>query len=437
MPRNAQRTGLTAIWAALHTTQYGMAITGLNGISDAVTCSADSGHIGIHSVASGWLKPCVKMTPAQFGLVVSIFTMGGLAGCLLSDLVTRSFGRIGTLRTSALTILIGSIAVGLANSVPSMIFGRILVGVGCGLATVTVPLFLAEIAPPAIKKSLGIMNQLFIVFGMLIAQSLSFPWAKPMVWRYVLAVSIVVAVLQLIGSLFVKPVVKKTQVRGGDEEAALLPGETVKPLNIKELLTSKDSKIRRGLLVVVVTQLAQQLCGVSPVMYFSTRILKPVFGGNSKLIAILIIVFKIPLTIVPAFLIERLGSRPILLFSAAVMSLASLLLAYGLNADSGPACVTAVFSFVAAFSVGLGPVTWVVLSEVMPHEATTAAGAIGIGLNWTSNFIMGSSFLPLQQLLSGGKQNGEGNIFYLICGMCVLVFVAMRASYAVYDRVAI
>ncbi|ORY24486.1 putative vacuolar membrane protein [Naematelia encephala] len=432
------RTGLTAVWAALHTTQYGMAITGLNGISDAMTCSVDSKQIGIHSVSAGWLKPCVYMTSAQFGLIVSIFTLGGLAGCLLSDLVTRSHGRIGTLRTSAATILLGSLAVAIANSVPSMIFGRVLVGVGCGLATVTVPLFLAEIAPPSIKRSLGIMNQLFIVFGMLIAQSLSFLWAKPMSWRYVLAVSIVVAVSQLVGSLFVRPTdPEKDQSRGGDEEDRLIPRETVKPLTIRQLITSTDSKIRRGLVVVAVTQLAQQSCGVSPVMYFSTRILKPVFGGNSKLIAILIVIFKVPLTAVPALLIERVGSRPILLFSATVMSASAFVLAFGLNASSGPACVAAILSFVAAFSIGLGPVTWVVLSEVMPHEATTAAGAIGIGLNWTTNFVMGSTFLPLQQWLSGSTESGEGNIFYVICGICALLFLTLKASYAAYDRVAI
>ena len=154
--------------------------------------------------------------------------------------------------------------------------------------------------------------------------------------------------------------------------------------------------------IVIVTQLAQQLCGISPgmllgslrshelrpVMYFSTRILKPVFSGNSRSIALGIVCFKIPLTILPATIIERTGTRPILLTSALVMIFASLLLAYGLNTDSGPISAVAMISFVSFFSVGLGPVTWVVLSEVMPSQATTAAGALGIALNWTANFVM-------------------------------------------------
>lgn len=130
-----------------------------------------------------------------------------------------------------------------------------------------------------------------------------------------------------------------------------------------------------------------------PVMYFSTRILKPVFNGNSRTIALSIVIFKLPLTALPALVIEKTGTRPILLFSSFMMIIWSLLLAYGLNTDSGPIAAVGMISFVAFFSFGLGPVAWVVLSEVMPSEATTAAGALGIALNWTVNFIMVSGAL--------------------------------------------
>jgi len=207
--------------------------------------------------------------------------------------------------------MLGSMVVGLANHLALMIIGRIMIGLGCGLATVTVPLFLAEIAPPSIKKSLGILNQLFIVFGMLAGQSLSFPFSHENRWRYVFVVAVAIGVVQLLGSFFIKDGEKETD----DEEEPLL-GNEVEPLSIKGLLTTNDSKIRRAckshtsvrgliaVLVVLITQISQQTCGISPVMYFSTRILKPVFNGNSRLIALFIVMAKIPLTIVPAFLIE-------------------------------------------------------------------------------------------------------------------------------------
>jgi MFS family permease len=137
--------------------------------------------------------------------------------------------------------MLGSTVVGLANHLSLMIIGRILIGLGCGLATVTVPLFLAEIAPPSIKKSLGIMNQLFIVFGMLAGQSLSFPFSHENKWRYVFAVAVAIGVVQLLGSFFIKDGEKAK-----DTEEEPLLGQEVEPLSIKGLLTTNDSKIRRA-----------------------------------------------------------------------------------------------------------------------------------------------------------------------------------------------
>ena len=104
--------------------------------------------------------------------------------------------------------------------------GSIFIGVGSGLSTVSVPLFLAEIAPPRIKKSLGLANQLFIVIGMLIGQSLSFPFAKYTKWRFVFAVPVTLAVVQLVASVAISmPQLKKdvtVATEEIDEEAPLI-----------------------------------------------------------------------------------------------------------------------------------------------------------------------------------------------------------------------
>ena len=118
------------------------------------------------------------------------------------------------------------------------------------------------------------------------------------------------------------------------------------------------------------------------------------------------------------------------------MTFAALLLAIGLDTDSRSASAIAILTFVASFSVGLGAVTWVVIGEIMPKHATTAAGAIGISLNWTMSFIMGASFLPLQEFLSRGEDSGEGNIFFLLSCTCTLAFIATHTSYAALSRVA-
>jgi MFS family permease len=125
----------------------------------------------------------------------------------------------------------------------------VIIGFGCGLATVTVPLYLAEIAPPSIKKSLGIANQFFIVVGILIGQSLSFPFAKEMQWRWVLAVGCAIAAAQLLGSLYVpKPRAETLDAGAGDETEPLLPSPAAgkEPLSFKELVTTSDKTVSRG-----------------------------------------------------------------------------------------------------------------------------------------------------------------------------------------------
>ncbi|WVN89847.1 uncharacterized protein L203_105077 [Cryptococcus depauperatus CBS 7841] len=423
------KVALTACWAALHTMQYGFAITSLNGIQQTVTCNGIQ-HDGSFEAKNKLLKDCIPMTSAQFGLVVSILTLGGLLGSLSSNIVTGRLGKAGTLRCSAIIVSVGSAQIALANSIGFMAFGRIIVGIGCGLSTVTVPVFLAEIAPSSITRSLGIMNQVFIVMGMLIAQSLSFPFAKPAKWRYIFVVAFAIAIFQLCASLLVQ---ERTVEEEGEEEP-LLNGPKEKPMSIKELLLSRDSSVYKGFLVVLSTQISQQICGVAPVMYFSTRILTPVFGNRAQLMALFVVMIKIPITIVPAFVIEKFGSKVFLVYPTAIMCFSALLLAVGINSDAPSLSIIALMFFVTAFSVGLGPVTWVVLPEVMLKRAVTAAGSLGLAVNWILTFCMGVAFLPLQHWLSGNKESKEGNIFFILSATCAMASVAMGMAFANYER---
>lgn len=121
-----------------------------------------------------------------------------------------------------------------------------IIGFGCGLATVLVPLYLSEIAPASMKKSLGIANQFFIVIGILTGQSLSLPFSAPMIWRWVFAVAIGISVLQLLGSFLVKQEIG-VEDEVADEGRPLLPrDEAEAPMSIKDLIVSKDPAVRRG-----------------------------------------------------------------------------------------------------------------------------------------------------------------------------------------------
>lgn len=169
-------------------------------------------------------------------------------------------------------------------------------------------------------------------------------------------------------------------------------------------------------------------------MYFSTRILTPVFQGNSRLMALIVVLIKLPITVLPVFLIERLGSRRLLVLPTSIMCFAALLLALGINTNAAGLSIVGIILFVAAFSIGLGPVTWVVLPEVMPSHAVNAAGSVGLALNWVLNFAMGAAFLPIQQTLSGGVESREGNVFFILSVTCAIAAVAIKLTFRRYDR---
>lgn len=166
------------------------------------------------------------------------------------------------------------------------------------------------------------------------------------------------------------------------------------------------------------------------VMYFSTSILSPVFP-LAKLVAVYIVLLKIPLTILPAFLLKR-GTRPLLIVPTGIMALSLIMLGFGLDASIQWLAIVGITLFVSFFSIGLGPIPWIVLATAMPPHARAATSTIGQTINWSTNFIVGAAFLPLQSWLAsvGG---GQGSVFYVFAAACAAAALAMREGYRRLD----
>ncbi|KAK1923400.1 putative vacuolar membrane protein [Papiliotrema laurentii] len=378
--------------------------------------------------------------PTQFGIIVTIYTLGGLVGSLGSDAVTQRYGRVGTFRIAETLFVLGTAAVGLSNVMWLMALGRVAVGIGAGLSLVSVPLFLAEVfTSKSAKTYFGTMHQMSIGTGMIVAQSLSIPFAHPWQWRWVLVIGLAIAAgLLLLSGGVSNPSLDMTP--GADEETSLLRQEAEGDEGAKDEVSVRGlvhagSLVQRGLLVVVAAQFAQQICGISPVMYFSTQILAPVFQGSSKLVALAVMAIGIPFNFVPGLLPQSVGSKRLLLLSATGTAVSSLTLGIGLNGHNRAVSGISVIAFVLAFSSGLAPVPWVVLAEVVPMEARTASGAVAVSINWLTNFAAGAAFLPIQQALKRGDR-GEGNVFFVFAGASALAFALIWAAYKLYDRAA-
>ena len=208
---------------------------------------------------------------------------------------------------------------------------RFIVGIGCGLATVIVPTYLAEIAPPERKGSIGVLNQLGIVTGVFIGQASSLALASPKLWRFVMTISAVVAAIQIFSSAGLQ----ESPVWGGgkavhsdasaaassevlfDEEMAaqerLLDdarqpshrptgSSSPPPTTMLGVLTSPIT--RKGLRIVLLTQMTQQASGINAVMYFSTDIMKTALPDMAGYIALMITGVNFAMTFAPLLLAD-------------------------------------------------------------------------------------------------------------------------------------
>jgi MFS family permease len=155
-------------------------------------------------------------------------------------------------------------------------------------------------------------------------------------------------------------------------------------LNIWQFLHSPGYKpMVRAVLVVM---LAQQLSGINAVIFYSTTILSSILPSSSALISLIISLVNLATTLPSASLIDRSGRKPLLLWSISSMAVASLFLGLGIVYSWSLISVIASFAFVASFSIGLGPIPFLIISEFVDAEGVTAGQSFGLVINWIATF---------------------------------------------------
>lgn len=141
------------------------------------------------------------MTPTEWGIVGSMYTLGGLIGALSAGPVASKYGRLRTMQLTTIFFTIGPIFEALSPNIGVMAFGRLLSGVGAGAAVVIVPLYISEIAPPAQRGFFGAFTQIMCNVGILFTQLLGYFLSHDSYWRYILAVGGLVGIAQGLGLL--------------------------------------------------------------------------------------------------------------------------------------------------------------------------------------------------------------------------------------------
>ncbi|KAJ7756825.1 general substrate transporter [Mycena maculata] len=457
MSRNANGDSFTqfgwlvCVWILLIPFQYGYHISVLNQIQAVVTCkdlSPDTPHYG--------LPTCLPMSDFTFSVVTAVFTVGGLAGSLVANLVMDRWGRRGAARASSLLVAVGAGLMCVSASVGILGLGRLFVGVGSGIGLCVGPIYLSEIAPKKISGNVGVLTQLGIVLGIMITQAIGLRFATPTEWRTVLFFSAAASVAQFfLSSLMVespawlgaKGQVEPKKVASRKLWGSILPATpaeaTVEDPLLDELEAHRDENItaftvpqvlaarelRKPLAIVCFAMLSQQLSGINAVLYYSNDILSKSLPEFGPYVSLGITIVNVLMTFPPILLIERMGRKQLLTIST-VGAIASLtLVGLGLNTGIVTLSSIAILTFVTSFATGLGPVPFVMIPEVSPYHAVSALSSIALSLNWVANFLVGLVFLPLRNFLADGEATKEGRVFYVFA---VALFTSMFSLSRVY-----
>jgi sugar porter (SP) family MFS transporter len=412
---------------------FGYHLGELNAPEKIITCEADK----LPGFVSLRLPKCISMNHMQWGMVQAMFTVGGFLGAIFTGAIAARFGRLFAMRWAAFFLCGGPIAEALAGKIWLMALGRALSGIGAGAATVAGPLYVSEVSPPKHKGLFGSFTQVQINSGILVAQLLGYFLSKSDKWRWILASGGFIAGLMIFGLVLTpetprwlaannrprmaRGVLQRLRGKNADiheemetwdassgeaETQSLLgPPQDLppqQPANKSFIDVIRIPKYRRPVIAVTGVMMAQQLCGINSVVMYSVAILAKIMPQHAGLITVAVSAANVLVTLLASPLPDKIGRKSCLLISISGMGLASAMLFAGLEKDVPWLTIVAISLFVVSFGVGLGPVPFILTSELVGPEAVGAVSSWALGSNWLSTFLV-SMFFPVLNDALGNK----------------------------------
>lgn len=363
-----------------------------------------------------------------WSLAVASFAVGGPIGSAIAGVLADSRGRREALLLNMWTFFFGGMIMTMAPDIYTIIAARFIVGIAAGSATVLVPIYLGELAPPTLRGTLGTLTQFAMVIGILVSVLLAFPFAKEgNGWRYLFGVTPLVAFLQIVCAPFLlesprwllskdpqsrkaRSIIKKlrglrleyeveTEVELFLSATAVQTCETDTNVGTPTQQLFRDERVRHLAVASVILQMAQQLCGINAVMYYSTLFFDGVID-NPLVGSSIVMSVNVVATYVAMLLMDSCGRRDLILVSSVGMLASVIAIVLALKGVlSKMMALVAVNVYVAFFEIGLGPIPWLIVAEMFDAKYVSTAMSLSSQVNWSCNFIVGLCFPYLNEYL--------------------------------------
>jgi SP family galactose:H+ symporter-like MFS transporter len=372
---------------------------------------------GVISGAILFIQKTFSLSTQMQEITVSVVLIGAIIGALLAGGAADQFGRRVTLIAAGVVFAAGALLSAFAPSVDVLLVGRLIVGVAIGLSSVTAPLYISEAAPRTTRGALVSLYQFAITIGILLAAFVDYELAGAANWPLMLGLAIVPSILLIAGMIMVpesprwlfannqedrgREVLERTRDRAEvDEAIADIRGSlSLHRGTFRELFSPG---VRGALGVGIGLAVLQQVTGINTVIYYGPQIFK-LAGFSTDAVSILatlgVDVVNCLMTLVAIALIDRIGRKPLLYGGVGGMMVALFALAYAFSQGQGPATggitLAALMVYVGCFAFSLGPITWLLISEIYPLRVRGRAMSIATLANWAANFVVSLVFLTM------------------------------------------
>ncbi|KAK6513301.1 hypothetical protein TWF281_004940 [Arthrobotrys megalospora] len=433
---------------------FGYHIAELNAPQDIISCHGRGTSLELD------IRPCIPMSEQTYGFVTSVFSVGGLIGAVSAGSIADTYGRKRTAMFNSVGFIVGPALMALATDVTTLSVGRVISGVSAGSSVVIAPLYIHSVAPTEYAGTFGASTQVIINLGILVAQFLGLFLSVVPYWRLILAIGGFIGLAQCLllpfcvespkwlASVGSRDLAYQSLVKlrgrsdvddelvsfgeasgpdgedGGLDDATpsqRLLGQPTEPIatttkiTLYQFMTLAD--YRRQLIAVVGIMIAQQFMGINAIIMYGVSILGDIIPTGATLINVIVSLLNLFVTAIAARIIDKVGRKPPLLLSIVGMGIFSALLGIGIIFKIQVLSGISTLLFVSSFAIGLGPLPFMIASELVGHEAVGAAQSIGLTTNWLATFAVAYGFPSLRAMV------GNGEVFFIFSALSICSFL--------------
>ena len=378
---------------------------------------------GVINGAIGPLKAHFVLDANWAGWATGCALVGCAIGAAIAGVLSDWLGRKKVLILSAILFFISAVGTALPKNITTFIIYRIIGGLGVGAASMSSPMYIAEISPARIRGRMVSVNQFAIVTGFLVVYFVNYfialqgdqMWNQESGWRWMFGSEVLPALLLLVLLFFVPEsprwLTKQDRSNEALEILTRVNGAVyakTELLEIKDALAHESGSLKQlfqpGMKIVlvigIVLAVLQQVTGINVFLYFGTEIFKKMGSDTNAALLQTVVVGTVNLTftIIAIWMVDRLGRKPLMMIGSVGMGLSLLgmgLMAYVQKTDLW--VLLFILGYIACFALSVGPVTWVILSEIFPTRIRGRAMAIATVCLWVANYVVSQTFPMMEE----------------------------------------